>query len=260
MKENETVHEQLLMRRILKRQTTLRGLAGDYYVWAVMSAGRFFVVYIWLLYLFVGTAWSCWLVNWSLVDGVYFSLSSMSTGGLYSFPEESPDEVYVLAGLYAALGVPLMALAVANIATLFVEAHRIEALRLRSRVVLSDRDVDVLRAMRFDVDLAAQRQRQALDRHQFLVLMLCKRGLLRQEDVSAIVKEFDDLKCDAEGRVAYQTLFDRNILTERRTKLDEVRDTVKEMGDSVKDAMKEQGIVVLNVLHSDLSSKDIESQ
>jgi hypothetical protein len=251
VKENESVHEQLLMRRILKSQTSLQGLSADYHIWAVMNAGRFFVVYVWIVYLFLGVAWSCSLVKeFSFIDGLYFSLSSMSTGGLYSFPEDSSALVYVLCGLYAALGVPLMALAVTNIAQLFVEAHRLQRLRLTSRVLLSEEDLETLRALHFDVGDAAQaltsrhKGEQALDRQHFLVLMLVKKGLIKLEEVSTIMRDFDSLQCDSKGRVAYETLFEQGLLQERKTALETVTETVKEV-------VKEQGQIVLNVLHGD---------
>lgn len=90
VKNNESIQQQIQIREVLISQTSLKGVWADYYVWGVMSSGRFFVVYLWILYLFMGVAWSCNLLNWSIIDGVYFSVSSMSTGGLWCFAEDSP--------------------------------------------------------------------------------------------------------------------------------------------------------------------------
>ena len=46
----------------------------------------------WLLYVAVGVIWSTLVVEeFSVLDGFYFILSSLSAGGMYSLPDDSPE-------------------------------------------------------------------------------------------------------------------------------------------------------------------------
>lgn len=76
-----------------------------------------FALVIWIL---VGTAWSCWTVGWTFVDGLYFALSSLTAGGMKSLPDDSPDWYYGFTGVYAAIGIPLMALSIGLIAAAII--------------------------------------------------------------------------------------------------------------------------------------------
>jgi hypothetical protein len=61
-------------------------------------------IFLWVIFLFVGTACAWSLNNWTFVNALYFSISSMSTGGLYSLPADSPNWYYGMTGFYASLG------------------------------------------------------------------------------------------------------------------------------------------------------------
>jgi len=54
--------------------------------------------------------WSSLILDWSLLDGLYFTVSLLSTGGQVSLPEASPDSHFLVISAVAAVGVPLMAL------------------------------------------------------------------------------------------------------------------------------------------------------
>jgi hypothetical protein len=74
-------------------------------------------LFLWVLF---GTAWSCFSVGWTFVDGLYFALSSLTAGGMKSLPDDSPDWFYGFTGVYAAIGIPLMALSVGLIAAAII--------------------------------------------------------------------------------------------------------------------------------------------
>jgi len=74
-------------------------------------------LFVWVL---LGTAWSCFCVGWTFVDGLYFALSSLTAGGMKSLPDDSPDWFYGFTGVYAAIGIPLMALSVGLIAAAII--------------------------------------------------------------------------------------------------------------------------------------------
>ena len=50
--------------------------------------------FIWIMVILLGTAWSCEVVGWSFEEGLYFAISTCSTGGLWALPIDSSDFVY----------------------------------------------------------------------------------------------------------------------------------------------------------------------
>jgi hypothetical protein len=60
----------------------------------------------------------------SLALGLYFATSTLSTGGLRGIPETSDDAVFMMVGLYAALGIPFMGLAMGDVARLLLKISR----------------------------------------------------------------------------------------------------------------------------------------
>jgi len=75
---------------------------------------------IYIVWVFVGVIWSCSVIGWSFLDGLYFALSSLSAGGMYSLPDDSPDWFYGFTAFYAAIGIPIMALAFGFIASVII--------------------------------------------------------------------------------------------------------------------------------------------
>ena len=61
-----------------------------------------------MIVLFTATAFACHYNDWYFAKGLYFSLTSMSTGGLVSLPDDAGSWQFGLLGLFGALGVPLM--------------------------------------------------------------------------------------------------------------------------------------------------------
>jgi hypothetical protein len=51
------------------------------------------------------------------MDGLYFAVASYSTGGLWAIPADSPGWRWVITGVFTATGVPIMAMAMAHIAS-----------------------------------------------------------------------------------------------------------------------------------------------
>jgi len=65
---------------------------------------------LWFAWTCLGIIWSCGVQRWTFVDGLYFALSTNTAGGMYALPDDATDGAFVAAGLYAAIGVPLMML------------------------------------------------------------------------------------------------------------------------------------------------------
>lgn len=51
-----------------------------------------------------------------LQEAQYFAIGTLSTGGLWRIPDDSPTWMFGVTGLFAMLGVPVMAVAMAQVA------------------------------------------------------------------------------------------------------------------------------------------------
>jgi hypothetical protein len=214
MKGGDDLYQQYLVRRRLKLTTTLTGLWADYYIWFIMNWWNFLAVYIWLLYWFFGVWWSCFVLKWSFIDGLYFSISSMSTGGLYTFGDDQPNSTFICTGLYAAAGVPIMALAVANLANLFAEARKIEKVRRIARMDLTEDEAEVLGLLKVRSD------QHVINKNEYLLLMLVKHNKLDPKEINRYFEGFDKLDVNQVGILSCETLFENNIIGRRKVKRD----------------------------------------
>lgn len=88
---------------------------------------KFRGIFVWAI--FIVTATGCaWGLNedYNFINALYFAVSSLSTGGLHSLPADSPNWYYGLTGLYAAFGVPIMGVAMATLASFFIDVGNIK--------------------------------------------------------------------------------------------------------------------------------------
>lgn len=88
--------------------------------WAIQNYVTLALCAILFLWVVVGVIWSCLVLEWSVLDGLYFSLSSLSAGGMYSLPDDTPEYVYGVTAVYAAVGIPVMILTFGFIAASLV--------------------------------------------------------------------------------------------------------------------------------------------
>lgn len=80
------------------------------------------VVGLFLCFCVSGTIGSYMAVaEFDLIDAVYFSIASLSTGGHQSLPENRTEFEYVMTALFCAFGIPVMGAAMAVIASTFVD-------------------------------------------------------------------------------------------------------------------------------------------
>lgn len=103
-------------------------------------------VALWFAFVFFGTFFAAMLNadHWNVVNAFYFAISSLSTGGLYSLPPNSPDWYYFLTGLYCAFGVPLMGIAMGSVASLFIKTGGVHETMEQLREVITPDEIQML--------------------------------------------------------------------------------------------------------------------
>jgi hypothetical protein len=82
--------------------------------------------------------------EWGFIEGLYFAVSSLSTGGHYSIPGNAEDWEYALIGVFAAVGVPVMGVAMATLASFFIDVDSIEDLMMKVKELVTEKEIDML--------------------------------------------------------------------------------------------------------------------
>ena len=60
-------------------------------------------------------------VGWSFTEAQYFAIGTLSTGGLWRIPDDSSTWMFGVTAVFAMLGVPIMAVAMAQVARALTE-------------------------------------------------------------------------------------------------------------------------------------------
>jgi len=77
-------------------------------------------------------------------EALYFAVASLSTGGHYALPSGQDDWVYGMTGFYAALGVPVMGVAMGTMAGFFIASGTVEETLFEIRKPVNRREVKML--------------------------------------------------------------------------------------------------------------------
>jgi hypothetical protein len=62
--------------------------------WYEIKKSAVHMILIWVLWISILVIFSCVNIKWSFIDGLYFAVASLSTGGLWAMPNDSPDWYY----------------------------------------------------------------------------------------------------------------------------------------------------------------------
>eukprot|EP01031_Cornospumella_fuschlensis_P033283 gene33283-40266_t len=201
IRDSDDAYQNLLVKKRLRAQTQLTGIWADIYIFMVMNHPKLFSIYLWCVYIAFGTSWSVCSLHWTVTEGVYFAISSMSTGGLQHVPPESPDWVFLVTGLFAASGVPIMGMAISNIGHFIFSANRAAELQEAGSVEISAEDCEMLDVLRGGAHGAVEKT--PLNKSEFILLSLAHRGLLDFGHLQDLMARFDELDTLHRGVVSF---------------------------------------------------------
>jgi heme exporter protein D len=243
--ENENAYEKFRKQnRLLQRNPFVKYPSlSNLYVWTAMNSSSLFVICLWIAIVIFGVIWSRESIKWPVIDSFYFSLSSLSTGGLWGIPQDSPSYYFLIVGLFAAFGVPLMAMAMANLAALIVQHRAIGKLLQQQKFgsIQLDENEKLL------IDLFQNdHSRKYIDKNEYLLFCLVKKKKVDLALVRSIFEEFESLDANGTGVLTYQ-----DIETRQRNK-----NSSKETNSRDTDIAKE---IELNPLHNSFPPKTSEN-
>lgn len=127
-------------------------------------------ILIWLVWLGIMIMYSMINVGWPFREAQYFAISSLSTGGHWSIPTDSPDWFYAVTGFFAAIGVPIMAIAMASVATLLIDQGNLQATQETINEDVTAEELKMLR--RFNLENGDGQ----VDRAEFIILCMVRMG------------------------------------------------------------------------------------
>lgn len=114
-------------------------------LWAKYNREKLRSIVLWLVFVIIATGAALGThKEWEFIEGLYFAVSSLSTGGHYSLPSDADEWEYGLTGIYCALGVPLMGIAMATLASIFIDTGSIDDLMDKVKERVSEKEIDML--------------------------------------------------------------------------------------------------------------------
>ena len=154
-------------------------------------------VLLWVLFVIVAT-FSAWQSNdeYNFTNAVYFAVSSLSTGGHYALPSGNKDWVYGLTGFYCAVGVPLMGMAMATIASFFIDVGTIEEALQDIKAPVTQKEIDML------TEFGLADNDGEIDKGEFIVLAMVRTGAASPDLIKLIEQYFNELDDDKNGTLS----------------------------------------------------------
>lgn len=156
---------------------------------------------LWILFVASATLAS-WYCNkeFNFINALYFAVSSLSTGGLYALPPNSPDWSYGLTGFYSAVGVPLMGIAMATFASFFIDTGSIDSTIEAIRAPVDVEEVAML------TEFGIADDDGEIDKAEFIILCMVRTGAATPELIRLMVEHFNFLDDDNSGALSLEEI------------------------------------------------------
>mmetsp|Transcript_12749 Transcript_12749/g.20758 ORF Transcript_12749/g.20758 Transcript_12749/m.20758 type:complete len:502 (+) Transcript_12749:85-1590(+) len=158
-------------------------------------------VILWIFFIVIATI-AAWYTNdeFGFVNALYFAVSSLSTGGHYSLPAGNKEWIYGLTGLYCAFGVPLMGVAMATIASFFINVGSIEDTLKDMKKPISQEEVDMM------TEFGLADDDGEIDKSEFIILCMVRTGAVSPGLVKLMELYFNELDDDKSGKLSIDEL------------------------------------------------------
>lgn len=153
----------------------------------------------WLVWIGIMITYSIWGLEWPYVQAQYFALSTLSTGGHWGLPIDAPEWMWGLTAFTCMFGVPLMGVAMAQLATLLVDEGDLEA--TKEQIVEDVTGEELLMLRKFGLENGDG----VIDKAEFIILCMVRMG---QDPtlIEFIAKRFLELDDDDSGYLTIEEI------------------------------------------------------
>jgi hypothetical protein len=175
------------------------------WLWAKYNWDSLKIIFLWMAWISFMTIYTCNRVGWNFVDGLYNAISSLSTGGLWAIPSDSPEIDFFAIGFFSAIGVPLMALAMSHVAKLcisFGDSERAKEV-IRSKVT----KIELEMMQKFGLDDGDG----LITRSEFILLCAVRIGAMDNDLIAAINDRFCQLDSSNNGYLTYDDILEEGV-------------------------------------------------
>lgn len=160
---------------------------------------------VFILWIFMMQMWATFSIpKWNFIDGLYFAVSSCSTGGLWSIPDDSPGDKFVIVGFFTLFGVPIMGVAFASIIDLLFDVGNARLI-MKSLVEEPVKEEEIHVLQKIGVD----NKEGFLYKTEFIVLCGMRLSILTPSIIDHLVTRFDQLDENKKGKLCYAMAFKR---------------------------------------------------
>ena len=135
-----------------------------------------------LLFVSFGVLFSCLTTGWSFQNGLYYAITSMSTGGLWALPDDATDDELFVTALFTAVGAPIMML---TFGTLARAVNSLSSSNALNRELARPMTFLELQFMQFEV---IEDTDGFIDSSEYTLLMLVRLKALNPELISTIIQ------------------------------------------------------------------------
>lgn len=170
--------------------------------WIQVNITPLRIIALWLWWITMMVAFSCSTVEWDFIEGLYFALSSLSTGGLWPIPNDSPDWHFGIVGLFSATGIPLMGAAMSSMASMLIQVGDPQETNRIINAKVTEEELNMMQ--KFGVDDGDGE----ITRAEYVLLSAMRLGAMTPDLIRAINVRFDKLDVDGSGSLSYDELLE----------------------------------------------------
>ena len=158
-------------------------------------------IVLWIIFVIIATI-SAWKTNeeFDFTNSLYFAVSSLSTGGHYSLPLGNKEWIYGMTGFYCAIGVPLMGMAMATIASFFINVGSIEETLQDIKKPVTALEIEML------TEFGLADEDGEIDKSEFIILCMVRIGAASPELIKLIEQYFNELDDDNSGTLSIEEI------------------------------------------------------
>ncbi|CAB9502092.1 expressed unknown protein [Seminavis robusta] len=150
--DSESWFSRMQYERDIRRDmmSTNRAFQGRVRAWIHKNKKALRAVSVWLGMIVAMIVYSMVVVKWTFGEAQYFAISTLSTGGHWPIPNDSPTWLFGVTGVFTMIGVPIMGLAMAEIAQVLVHQGNLDETKATVDAVVTKEELEFLEELGLD--------------------------------------------------------------------------------------------------------------